>query len=261
MSKLIAEIGWNHMGDMDLAKSMVFAAAQSGADYAKFQTWSVDNLKSGPWDDDGRRQIYEKAQINRDQHHQLADFCRDANIGFLTSCFNKADLPMIRELGDMVKIASTECTNEELVLEAINMFNTVLISTGATKFEEASRWAEYGNVVLLHCVSSYPCPADQVNLQRIEGLRSLTPRVGYSGHYDGYFDAIAAATMGCEYIEKHFTTDKTLPGRDNKFALLPEDLEIIANYMREVNLMQVDRGRDYQQCEQEARDVYAGRWS
>lgn len=259
--KLIAEIGWNHMGDMDLAKSMIFAAAESGADIAKFQTWSVDNLKPGPWDYDGRRQIYEKAQINKDQHHQLADFCKEANIEFMTSCFNKSDIPMIRELSDKVKIASTECSNEELVTEAIKTFDTVLVSTGASTLTEAKRWAEYDNVVLLHCVSSYPCPAELVNLTRIAQLRGWTTRVGYSGHYDGYFDAIAAAGYGCEYIEKHFTIDKSLPGRDNKFAILPAELKIIADYIKELELMQIYRGGDYQECEQEARNVYARRWS
>ena len=249
------------MGDIDLAKSMIDAASNAGADIAKFQTWNVKNLKPGPWDKDGRREIYEKAQLSRDQHFELAEFCSDSNIEFMTSCFNKDDIHMIREISNKVKIASTECNNKELVEKAIELFDKVLISTGATKIEEAIHWAKYENVVLLHCVSSYPCPAEIINLPRIDQLRGWTDRVGYSGHYDGYFDAIAAATMGCEYIEKHFTIDKELPGRDNKFALLPSDFKIIADYIKEIKLMQEYRGGNYQECEQEARDIYAKRWS
>ena len=91
-AKIIAEIGWNHMGDMTLAKEMISSAAESGADYAKFQTWSVSKLKQGPWDDDGRRQIYEKAQLTRDQHFELNEYCNNHHISFLTSLFNVDDI-------------------------------------------------------------------------------------------------------------------------------------------------------------------------
>ena len=73
MTKIIAEIGWNHMGDMSLAKEMIVAAAENGADFAKFQTWSVKRLKSGDWDVDGRREIYEKAELTLDQHLELKE--------------------------------------------------------------------------------------------------------------------------------------------------------------------------------------------
>ena len=75
MTKLIAEIGWNHMGDMKLAKEMILAAKESGADFAKFQTWSVRRLKRGSWDTDGRRQIYEKAELSFDKHIELKKYC------------------------------------------------------------------------------------------------------------------------------------------------------------------------------------------
>ena len=81
-TKTIAEIGWNHMGDMTLAKEMISAAAESGADFAKFQTWSVDNLKSGPWDNDGRLEIYKKAGLTPDQHSELAEYCKTQKIKF-----------------------------------------------------------------------------------------------------------------------------------------------------------------------------------
>ena len=87
MTKLIAEIGWNHMGDMSLAKRMVEAAVNSGAHVAKFQTWKVERLKNGEWDNDGRRQIYEKAELTYDKHVELIDFCRQLNISFMSSVF------------------------------------------------------------------------------------------------------------------------------------------------------------------------------
>ena len=73
--RIIAEIGWNHMGDMSIAKEMILAAKKSGADYCKFQTWSEKFLKKGAWDKDGRREIYKKAELSHDQHRELKDFC------------------------------------------------------------------------------------------------------------------------------------------------------------------------------------------
>ena len=91
MTKLIAEIGWNHMGDMVLAKDMIWAAKESGCDFAKFQTWSVDRLKSGVWDTDGRREIYKEAQLDFDKHIELKEYCDEVGIGFMSSVFSIED--------------------------------------------------------------------------------------------------------------------------------------------------------------------------
>ena len=90
--KIIAEIGWNHMGNMNLAKKMILQAAKSGADICKFQTWKVENLKPGPWDQDGRKEIYKKAQLKKQDYKKLISICRKNNVEFLTSVFNLEDL-------------------------------------------------------------------------------------------------------------------------------------------------------------------------
>ena len=94
--KLIAEIGWNHMGSISLAEKMIKAAKNSGADYAKFQTWSVNSLKPGPWDKDGRRQIYEKAELNKEDYSKILKICKKYKIKFLTSLFNHKDYELIK---------------------------------------------------------------------------------------------------------------------------------------------------------------------
>ena len=81
---LIAEVGWNHMGDMTLAKQMIESAAKNGADICKFQTWSESNLIPGVWDSDGRREIYKKAQLSKENHQNLIDICNSNNVEFLT---------------------------------------------------------------------------------------------------------------------------------------------------------------------------------
>ena len=85
MTKLIAEIGWNHMGDMDLAKDMILAAKSSGADFVKTQIFNIKRLKPGPWDTDGRLEIYKGAELSKDQHFILRDYCDKVDIKFLTS--------------------------------------------------------------------------------------------------------------------------------------------------------------------------------
>ena len=116
MTKLIAEIGWNHMGDMTLAKDMITAAKESGCDFAKFQTWSVDRLKSGVWDTDGRREIYEKAELDLDKHFDLKNYCDEIGIGFMSSVFSIQDAELLRQVvTDYVKIPSFESRNEELI--------------------------------------------------------------------------------------------------------------------------------------------------
>src|SRR6056300_1628606 len=93
--KLIAEIGWNHMGSLKLAEKMIIEAKKSGADFAKFQTWRVKNLKAGPWDKDGRRQIYEKAEFNKNDYSKIFKICKKYKINFLTSLFNLDDYELI----------------------------------------------------------------------------------------------------------------------------------------------------------------------
>ena len=127
--ELIAEIGWNHMGDMNLAEKMISEATKSGADYCKFQTWKVDSLKSGPWDNDGRLEIYKKAELTKEKHKKLLEICKKNKINFMTSVFNIKDLEFVASLSnEIVKIPSHEVYNIELIKEAQNLFKTVIIS-------------------------------------------------------------------------------------------------------------------------------------
>lgn len=258
--KIIAEVSCNHMGDMDLAKKMIDAAAESGADYVKFQTWKVDRLQPGDWDHDGRREIYEKAELSEDNHFDLYQHCENSGVKFLTSCFCIKDLKLIRSVTNEVKIPSSECINTPMVMKAIDMFDTVFISTGATKLSECYDYAAYDNVFLLHCVSTYPCPLDKANMLRMLSLKHLTDKYGYSGHCEGVWDAITAIALGARVVEKHFTIDRTLEYRDNKVALLPQDLAVISEYANALVELSTSHGDDYQDFEEDIRRCYLGRW-
>ena len=263
-TEVIAEIGWNHMGDMVLAKEMVSAAAEAGADYAKFQTWSVSRLKAGPWDDDGRREIYIKAELKEDQHFELKEYCNSKSIKFMSSVFSIPDAELLnRVMRDYVKIPSAESRNKK-ILEYVNKnFKKVFISTGTSTIEEVKNsinLLDNVEVVLLHCVSSYPCDFNQSNLPRIKHLRSICDSIGYSDHVQGIDTAMTSLEFDLAVIEKHFTIDNDLPGRDNKFAILPDELRHLINYIKNRTLSLIDSGPDYLDSENEVRNIYSGRF-
>tara|TARA_Y100000310_G_scaffold341353_1_gene440223 strand:+ start:643 stop:1434 length:792 start_codon:yes stop_codon:yes gene_type:complete len=258
--KLIAELGWNHVGDMELAKDMVSAACESGADYAKFQTWSVERLIPGPWDEDGRREIYEKAELTEERHEMLKEHCDKVGIKFLTSCFCVKDIDMVRRFTNEVKIPSPEAYDVALIKEALEKFDKIYLSTGASYREEYAHWARYSKITLLHCVSSYPAKPEYVNFDKMRYLQSLTKNVGYSGHLSNIWDAIIAICYGATVVEKHFTIDHDLPGRDNKFALLPEEFKQISEFAYNHTVMNIDRGLEIQECENDYRKYQKGRW-
>ena len=140
MTKLIAEIGWNHMGDMKLAKEMISSAKGSGADFAKFQTFDIKRLKSGPWDQDGRRDIYEKAQLDLDKHIELKEYCDKVGIGFMSSVFSIGDADLLKQVvTDYVKIPSMESRNVDLINHCSENFNKLLISTGTSTWKEIKK--------------------------------------------------------------------------------------------------------------------------
>ena len=116
-------------------------------------------------------------------------------------------------------------------------------------------------IVLMHCVSSYPCQIEDANLSRIKYLRSLCPKVGYSDHVQGIEAARIALEYGIEVIEKHFTIDNNLPGRDNKFAILPNLFNQIAHFRDNLKKMSIDRGLELQDCEKDIYNNYRGRWN
>ena len=264
MTKIISEIGWNHMGDMDLAKRMILESVNNGADMVKFQTWSVDRLKSGPWDEDGRLEIYKKAELSKDQHLELYEYSDKLCIPFFSSVFSVEDAELLSEVQtERVKIASFEARNPTLLTYCDSRFDTMYISTGTTTIDEIKESLNYihnAEIVLLHCVSSYPLEYANANLPRINSLEKLCDRVGYSDHTFGVEGSKAALEYDVEVIEKHFTIDHDLPGRDNKFAILPHELKELSDYIRLREEMNVNHGNGYLECEEEAREVMTGRF-
>jgi N,N'-diacetyllegionaminate synthase len=264
--KIIAEIGWNHLGNIKLAEKFIESAAKSGADFCKFQTWSPKYLKPGKWDFDGRRKIYEKATLSYDDHIKLKKICIKNKVKFITSIFNSNDLNFLSKLEKrFIKIPSHEVYNLDLITKCLKKFDKVFISVGAAKWSEITNITKLKNfknkAVLMHCVSSYPCHFENLNFPKLEKLRKLTKNIGYSGHHSTIDDAILAISKGASIVEKHFTINPKLKGRDNKFAITPIMLTRLVDYRDNFYNMMKPKGLNVQGCEMDIFKNYRGRWS
>ena len=209
--RVIAEIGWNFMGDLSLAESMVKAASRAGADVAKFQYWNPDRLLPGAWDSDGRREIYEKARLSEQKLELLQDMCSSHSLEFLVSAFNVFDAKMVKTMGQRsIKIPSHEVANMELHEYVSKNFETVIVSLGAGSSEEVRRACDIYNSsaisgawVGMHCVSSYPVAPEMANLPRLKFIGEMVPTLGYSDHTTDIVTPALSVTMGAKVIEKH----------------------------------------------------------
>tara|TARA_B100001029_G_scaffold70879_1_gene57684 strand:+ start:12289 stop:13089 length:801 start_codon:yes stop_codon:yes gene_type:complete len=265
MIKVIAEIGWNHCGDMDIAKKMIESAQSSGANYAKFQTWSTKRLKSGEWDSDGRREIYQKAELSKEDHLKLKSFCENLNIEFLSSAFSVPDAELLVEIGcSAVKIPSFESRNKELIAYCNENFSTIIMSCGTSTFdeiEESVGLINKADLYLMHCVSVYPGEYNEANLPKMNELKKLCNKVGLSDHIEGVESSKIAIGEGAVILEKHFTIDNDLPGRDNKFAILPKQLKDLTDYIKNRSLMLENLGLGFNDKENNSRLNYTGRFN
>jgi len=270
MTILVAEIGWNFIGKISLAKKMILSAKKSGADYVKFQIWDPQFLKSGAWDNDGRRKIYEKAALSLEKYMHLKKYAKSIKIGCFASAFNIEGALLLKKTKDIwIKIPSHEAYNFDLIKFAYKNFKKTIISAGCLKKDELKKLIKFvkskknykEKFLLLHCVSSYPLLAENCNFEKFHFLKKNFEKVGYSGHFKGIEDAIYAVFNDSFLIEKHFTTDNKLPGRDNKFALNPIQFRELKEVVLLSKKFNRHMGLGLQKCERDIFKNYRGRWS
>jgi N-acetylneuraminate synthase/N,N'-diacetyllegionaminate synthase len=237
---VIAEIGVNHDGDVEIARRLVDAAAAAGADAVKLQTFVADdvvavNAPKAAYQlvtTDGAEsqlQMLRRLELDHDAHVELKLRAEGHGLVFLSTPFDVASVDLLDRLGVAAfKVSSPDLTNF-LLLDAIaERRRPVLLSTGLASFEEVeagvARLAARGvdDIVVLHCTSEYPAPIDEVNLRAIPVLAEALGRpVGYSDHTEGIDVSIAAVALGACVLEKHFTLDRSLPGPDHRASIEP----------------------------------------
>jgi N-acetylneuraminate synthase len=279
---IIAEAGVNHNGSMEMATALIDAAAMSGADAVKFQTFRAENLvtQSAPkanyqmeatGDSESQFMMLKALELTEDNHIHLMQHARTKKIQFLSTPFDLDSLSLLANKFDLplIKLGSGEITNSPILLAIARTDKPVILSTGMAnlgdiemalsvlafgylnsteskpsllQFIDAYRSNEgqqklKEKVTLLHCTTEYPAPYAEVNLKAMDTLRSaFNLPTGYSDHTPGIEIAIAAVARGATVIEKHFTLNRALPGPDHQASLEPQELAMLVNSIRHVEL-------------------------
>ncbi len=265
---LIAEIGVNHNGDMDLAKKLIVEAKKAGADAVKFQTFTAEELvgrdvpkvayqRKTTDPQESHYEMIRRLELDRPSHKLLFDFCQQVGIQFLSTPYGVSSANFLRELGvDWYKVASADIVDFDLLETLAGFGQPVILSTGMATMDEvrdALRILGPTPVVLLHCVSNYPCHDSSLNLRVIETLRdTFRVPVGFSDHTADSLAASVAVAFGCRLFEKHFTLDKNLPGPDHQASMTPVELrEMIQNLNRSFSML----GSSVKACQEEEREM------
>ncbi len=248
---VIAEAGLNHNGDLNVAKRLVDVAVAAGADAVKFQKRTVEDLATQSVLDaaDDRfppfgrtyRQIREHLEFGWDEYVELKDYCDRQRIAFLCTAFDIPAARFLERLGvEAYKVASHGLTNLPLLEHLAGCGKPVVLSTGMCTLDEiddAVRLFEGTNaaLALMHCVSSYPQPAEESNLPMIAELRKRYGLpVGYSGHELGYLPTLAGVALGADLVERHITLDRSAVGFDHRLSLEPDELAEMIRSIRTV---------------------------
>jgi N,N'-diacetyllegionaminate synthase len=276
---VIAEAGVNHNGDLALARRLVEAAAAAGADAVKFQTFSAADLASADapkaayqTENDGagsQRKMLERLELSPEQHRVLVEHCRQCGIAFLSTAFGVRELELLLELGiGAIKVSSGEATHrpllEAMASAAAGRQLPVYLSTGMCTLGEVEDALEVfldagvprAQVTLLHCLSAYPAPEDQLNLRALTTMAAAFGcPVGYSDHTLGLTAPVAAVAMGAVVIEKHLTLDVNLPGPDHRASLEPQHFAAMVASIRSCERMLGDGIKQPQPIELNTRQV------
>lgn len=245
---VIAEIGANHNGDMDLARKLIDAAKDAGCDCAKFQSWDRDLFADAVYErnaflDDGREldgnleEFVLKFAVSKDEMAELNEHCKKVGIDFASSVFTLPQLEEVVALNPpFIKVASMDLNNDFMISAAAKTGLPIFLSTGLSTLEEIAHAVETveatgnKNLVILHCLAMYP-PADSaVNLLNIDMLRdAFGYPVGFSDHTLGVEIGMASMARGSVVYEKHFTLDKTMDGWDHATSADPADMALLTS--------------------------------
>ncbi len=250
---IIAEIGINHNGDINLAKKLIKMAHDLGADAVKFQKRTVDVVYTqhelemerpnpfGNTNGDLKRGL----EFGYDEYREIVEYCKSLSILWFASCWDEESVDFIEQFNPPChKIASACLTNDKLISYIKNKGRPILLATGMSTQEQIDHAVDIlgqDNLVIMHCTSTYPSSEAELNLNVIPNyMEKYECPIGYSGHEKGVFPSVLAASMGACAIERHITTDRTLWGSDHPASLEPEGLRRLIRDIRLLNTLKGD---------------------
>ena len=246
-TKIIAEIGINHNGDLNLAKRLIDAAVLSGCDYAKFQKRTPDlcvpedqknKYRETPWGNIKYIDYKKKIEFEKDQYDELYDYIKDKPIEIFASAWDCLSVDFISRYTNIIKIGSACINDIELCKHARENSKILIISTGMSTEEEIQKCVEACDPdVIMHTNSTYPSPIEELNLNYINWLKQRWPNkeIGYSGHEYGLVTTFAAVAMGCTWVERHITLERTMWGSDQLASVEPQGMIKLVKGIQDVD--------------------------
>ena len=270
-SFLIAEIGVNHNGDVNLAKKLISSAKSSGANAVKFQTFKATSLVSpgtpkvkyqlnNSSDDETHYQMLQRLELSHEAHYELFQYCHDLKIDFISTPYDIDSAQFLLKMGvSFFKTASADLVDLPLQSFIAASGLPAIVATGMASLGEVERVVNIyegmgnENIILLHAVSNYPCSDESLNLRAMCTLsKAFSLPIGFSDHSEGYLGAVLSVAMGAKVIEKHFTLDKSMEGPDHKASSTPfEFSELVHNVRRAEKIL----GSAKKICQNEEREM------
>lgn len=232
---IVAEIGINHNGDVDIAKRLIDAAKLAGCDAVKFQKRTPElcvppeqrNIpRETPWGLITYMEYRYKVEFGYDQYAEIDRYCKQQGIAWFASCWDIPSVDFMEQFNPpCYKVASASLTDDELLLRLNATGKPILLSTGMSTMDEirhAVSLLDHGRLIIMHSTSTYPCPPNELNLRMIQTLkREFGLPVGYSGHEVGLQTTYAAVVLGACVVERHITLDRAMWGSDQAASVEP----------------------------------------
>ena len=244
---VIAEIGINHNGDLEVAKKMIEAAAHAGADAVKFQKRTPEvctpldqqkQMRETPWGYISYLDYRYKVEFGVEEYREIDRTCRDLGVDWMVSVWDEQSVDFMEQFETPAyKVPSASLTDLSLLKYARKSGKPIIISTGMSTMDEIKRGVDAvgaDNLVIMHCTSAYPCEPEELNLRMIETLRREFPHnaIGYSGHEVGLVPSAVAVALGACMVERHFTLDRAMWGSDQAASVEPGGFEKLVKYIR-----------------------------
>lgn len=249
---VVAEIGINHNGDMNIAKQLIDVAKDAGCNAVKFQKRTIDNVytkeyldgyRESPWGTTQREQK-EGLEFSEEEYDEIDKYCKSKGIEWFASAWDKDSQIFLRKYNlKYNKIASAMLVKDDILEAVASEGRYTFIATGMSTMDEIDHAVEIFKKYdcpfeLMHCNSTYPMPIEDANLKMIQTLRDKYKcKVGYSGHETGNLVSECAVALGATSIERHITLDRTMYGSDQKASIEPDELKDLVKNIRDVEKM------------------------
>jgi len=244
---IIAEVGINHNGDLEIAKKIIDAAVHSSANAVKFQKRTPEictppdqqtQMRETPWGYITYLDYRYKVEFNEEQYREIDRYCRERKIDWMVSVWDEPSVDFMEKFNTPAyKVPSASLTDHNLLKYVRKTGRPLIISTGMSSMDQIHRGVDVvgeDNLVIMHCTSTYPCEPEELNLRVIETLRREFPNtpIGYSGHEVGLVPSAVAISLGATSIERHITLDRAMWGSDQAASVEPGGFERLVKYIR-----------------------------